>query len=62
MEKGLKTAHLATAGSSQILLLLEQADGSDLKLALLRFTKTDETYLRNLASVYLLDRQTLVVV
>ena len=59
MEKGLKTAHLAMAGSSQILLLprvLEQAGDGDLKLALLRFTNTDETYLRNLATVSLLDR------
>lgn len=59
MEKGLKTACLAVAGSSQILLLpreLEQAHDSDLKSALLRFTNTDETYLRNLATLYLLDR------
>lgn len=56
MEKGLKPAHLAIAGLSQILLLprvCKQADDSDLKSALLRFTKTDETYLRNLTSVYL---------
>ncbi|KQK85115.1 transcription factor COE1 [Amazona aestiva] len=42
--------------------VLKQADYSDLKSALLRFTKTDETYLRNLPPVYLLDRETLVVV
>ena len=58
-KKGLKTALLAIAGPSQMLLLprvLRQADDGDLKVALLRFTNTDETYLRNLTTVCLVGR------